>query len=120
MEYRRLLKWQLNVCLLTIMLISVFSINIRADVTKDVEYNSYIQNEGWQGYVSNGSLSGTSGQSKSIEAVQINCGADEQYSIVYDVFTSKNQWLESCENGQIAGKSGGGVSLKAIKIYLKD
>lgn len=37
-----------------------------------VAYQTHIQDIGWQGWKSNGTMSGTSGQSKRLEAIQIN------------------------------------------------
>ena len=44
----------------------------------NVLYSSHVQNIGWQGYVSNGAMSGTSGQSLRLEAMKIKL--DSQYS----------------------------------------
>lgn len=36
-----------------------------------VRYNTYLEGIGWQGWVSNNAVSGTTGQSRRIEAIKI-------------------------------------------------
>ena len=37
-----------------------------------VSYRTHVQTYGWQGYVKDGEMSGTSGQSKRLEGININ------------------------------------------------
>ena len=84
----------------------------------NVLYSSHVQNIGWQGYVSNGAMSGTSGQSLRLEAMKIKL--DSQYSggISYSTHVQNIGWQGAVSNNSLSGTSGQGLRLEAIKINL--
>ena len=43
-----------------------------AETVLTVSYRTHVQDEGWQDYVQNGEMAGTSGKSLRLEAIQIN------------------------------------------------
>jgi hypothetical protein len=74
-------------------------------------YRSHVQNIGWQGYASEGEISGTIGKSKRIEAIQINSN-----EIQYRVHMEGIGWSDWVGNGQIAGTTGESRRIEAIEF----
>ena len=85
-----------------------------------VFYQSHVQTYGWQGYVKNGAMSGTSGQSKRLEAIQIRLTGEmaQHYDIYYRVHSQTYGWLGWAKNGEYAGTAGYSKRLEAIQIQL--
>ena len=85
-----------------------------------VKYRTHVQSYGWQGYVSDGALSGTSGQAKRLEAIQIKLTGEmaNKYDVYYRVHAQTYGWLGWAKNGASAGTSGYGKRLEAIEIKL--
>lgn len=85
-----------------------------------ITYRTHIQTIGWQGWKSNGELSGTTGQAKRLEAIQIKLTGDiaEKYDVYYRVHAQKFGWLGWAKNGEVAGTSGYAYRLEAIEIRL--
>jgi uncharacterized lipoprotein YddW (UPF0748 family)/uncharacterized protein YjdB len=84
-----------------------------------VKYATHVQTYGWQAEVSDGALSGTSGQSKRLEAITIQL-ANQKYSggISYRVHCQTYGWLDWVSDGAMAGTSGQSKRLEAIEIKL--
>jgi len=90
-------------------------------ITKpSVTYSTHVQTIGWQNAVSNGELSGTSGQSKRLEGIRINLTGDmaKHYDIYYRVHAQSYGWLGWAKNGMKAGTEGLSKRLEAIQIKL--
>lgn len=90
-----------------------------------VTYQTHIQNIGWEaetarGWKSNGMISGTSGMSYRLEAIQIELtGADaSKFDIYYRVHAQNFGWLGWAKNGASAGTAGFGYRLEAIQIEI--
>ena len=88
--------------------------------TPNVSYQTHIENIGWQGWKSNGEMSGTSGQSKRLEAIRIKLTGEmeKQYDIYYRVHSQEFGWLGWAKNGESAGTEGYSYRLEAIQIQL--
>ncbi len=91
-----------------------------------VNYRTHVQNYGWQGYVYDGSISGTSGLSKRLEGINISLG-DTGYEggIRYTTHVQTYGWQgdkDSPESwpsdGAMAGTSGESKRLEGIRIQL--
>jgi len=86
-------------------------------VANTVSYKTHVQDIGWQAYVSNGEMSGTSAQSKRLEAIQIKlenmAGGIEYSTHVQDV-----GWMGFVADDALSGTSGESKRLEAIKIRL--
>lgn len=80
--------------------------------SKELSYQSHIQNIGWQETVLHNHISGTEGQSKRIEAIIIN-GLP---GIEYRVHMKKKGWGKWCKEGKIAGTVGESRRIEAIEI----
>ena len=82
-----------------------------------VVYKTHVQDVGWQTYVSNGDIAGTSGQSKRLEAIQIKlqniAGGIEYSTHVQDI-----GWMDFVANDAMSGTSAQSKRLEAIKIRL--
>ncbi len=83
-----------------------------------VTYNAHIQNIGWQGNRSNGAFSGTSGQSKRIEAFKLSLSSDVSGSINYQAHVQDYGWMSAAKDGAVAGTTGQGKRVEAVKIWL--
>ncbi|MDO4798408.1 MAG: S8 family serine peptidase [Coriobacteriales bacterium] len=84
-----------------------------------VSYRTHVQRRGWQGYVSDGSMSGTSGKSLRLEGINISL-ADLPYSggIQYRTHVQRIGWQGWRKDGKMAGTSGKSYRLEAIRIQL--
>jgi uncharacterized protein YjdB len=82
-----------------------------------VSYQTHIQDIGWQDYVTNGAVSGTSGQSKRLEAIQIIL-SNISGSVEYSTHVQDIGWMDWVSDGAMSGTSGQQKRLEAIKIQL--
>lgn len=89
-------------------------------VTGGIVYNTHVQSLGWTKDVSNNGVSGTTGQSKRIEAICMHLTGDitAYYDIYYRVHCQSLGWLDWAKNGQMAGTTNGGKRMEAIQIQL--
>lgn len=84
-----------------------------------VQYESHVQNVGWQDYVSNGAVSGTSGRSLRLEAIKINlANNDLGGGIQYQTHVQNKGWQDWKTNDELAGTSGESLREEAIRIQL--
>src|SRR5699024_572440 len=85
------------------------SIKIRLanqDISGNIEYRSHIQNLGWESsWKKNGALSGTTGKSLRLEAIQIRLTGNmaKYFDIYYRVHAQQYGWLGWAKNGASAG-----------------
>ena len=86
--------------------------------TGNVRYRTHVQSYGWQGYVSDGKLSGTSGQSKRLEGINISLSPNIDGGITYRTHVQTYGWQKFVSNGTMAGTSGQSKRLEAIEIKL--
>jgi uncharacterized protein YjdB len=72
------------------------------------------------GWMSNDAMSGTSGESKRLEAIQIRLTGEAAttYDVYYCVHAQNLGWLDWAKNGQASGTAGYGYRLEAIQIVL--
>ena len=91
----------------------------------DIIYTTHIQDIGWQdkteaAWKKNGAISGTSGQSKRLEAIRINLTGEmaKHYDVYYRVHAQNFGWMGWAKNGQSAGTAGYSYRLEAIQIQL--
>ncbi len=84
-----------------------------------VEYCTHVQTYGWQNYVSDGQMSGTSGESKRLEGIRIRL-PDQKYrgSIQYRTHVQTYGWQNYVLNGAMSGTEGESKRLEAIQIRL--
>lgn len=105
--------------------VGVFTAQCQVTVTTKVEedvdclYRTHVQNEGWQEWAENGSISGTSGQSYRLEGIEVKL-AESGYDlgIEYQTHVQNVGWQDSVSDGNMSGTSGKGLRLEAIRINL--
>lgn len=85
-----------------------------------VTYCGHVQKKGWQNYIYNGALAGTTGKSLRMEAVRIKLAGTipDGAAIRYKAHVQKIGWQNSVANGAIAGTVGKSRRMEAIKITL--
>ncbi len=83
-----------------------------------VSYRTHVQYDGWQGFVSDGRMSGTSGQSKRLEGIEIKVATGANLGIQYTTHCQDYGWLSWSSNGEMNGTEGESKRLEAIKIQL--
>ena len=90
--------------------------------TGGVTYRTYIQDEGWKDWVSNGSISAGKKKNKRVEALQIKLTGDmaEHYNLYYRVYVQSFGWLDWAENGQTAGSTGVYRRIEKLQIVLRE
>ncbi|SEP96426.1 Uncharacterized conserved protein YjdB, contains Ig-like domain [Lachnospiraceae bacterium RM5] len=88
--------------------------------TPRISYKTHVQKRGWQGYVTNGKVSGTSGKGLRLEAIRIKVSDNKGYSggISYRTHVQKIGWQNYVSNDTLSGTSGKGLRLEAIQIKL--
>ena len=108
-----------------------------------IAYSTHVQKDGWQSEVYDGSLSGTEGEAKRLEAIRIKLGSDISGGVRYSTHVQKNGWMENAylekavsvqyrthvqklgwldfvENGALSGTVGEAKRLEAIQIQLSN
>lgn len=97
------------------------SIIIIIDRDLHVQYRSHVQEIGWQGYVKDGSTSGTEGRNYRIEALNINLiNAPSNAKILYKTHVEQIGWQNWVSNDEIAGTEGKALRIEAIQIKLEN
>ena len=83
-----------------------------------VAYRTYVQKNGWMGFVTDGTMSGTAGKSLRLEGIQIKLSTDAELSVNYKTYCQTYGWLSWSKNGQMNGTKGEAKRLEAIRIKL--
>ena len=89
-------------------------------VYANIRYQTHVQTYGWQNYVSNGSLSGTTGESKRLEGIRIQLGNTSlSGSVKYRTHVQTYGWEKNFSaDGAMSGTQGESKRLEAIQIKL--
>ena len=84
-----------------------------------LSYSTHIQNIGWQNFVADGQLSGTTGQSLRLEGIKIEINNVDGVGVRYRTHIQNLGWEATWkENGQVSGTTGESLRLEAIQIEL--
>jgi len=95
------------------------TMTVKAVTNPSVVYSTHVQGYGWLDPVSNGKISGTSGEAKRLEAIKISLqNAPYSGGISYKTHVQSYGWLSNVSDGAISGTSGEGKRLEAIQISL--
>lgn len=88
-------------------------------LTPTVMYTTHVQNIGWQNYVSDSAVSGTTGSGLRLEAIKMYV-ANSSYSggISYKCHVQNIGWQDYVSDNGVSGTSGYGYRLEAIQIEL--
>jgi uncharacterized protein YjdB len=82
-----------------------------------IQYQSHVQNIGWQDWMSNGATSGTNGLSYRLEAMRIKLNGING-GVEYRTHVQNIGWMDWVSNGQLSGTDGRSLRLEAIQIRL--
>ena len=84
-----------------------------------IVYRANIQSIGWQGYVADGAIGGTSGKSLRLEGINITLGTSlPSGSVSYQSHVQDYGWMPVVSNGQLSGVLNQAKRLEAIRISL--
>ncbi|MCK1237496.1 C39 family peptidase [Streptococcus uberis] len=83
-----------------------------------LSYQTNVATDGWQMMVSEGMLSGTTGQAKSIEAVNFQLSSNFLGNIEYRSHIQNIGWLPYVSSNSTSGTIGKGLQMEAIQIRL--
>ncbi len=86
--------------------------------TVNVKYRTHVQSIGWQNYVSNGTMAGTSGKAKRLEGINIYVEGNPQLGIQYTTHCQSYGWLPWSADGDMNGTEKEAKRLEAIMIKL--
>lgn len=96
-------------------------INVGSNVSKisnnSINYSSHVSNIGWQNYVSDGKLSGTTGKGLKIEALKLNIDS-KLGSVQYNSYVQNKGWQNYVNNNEVSGTTGLNKRIEAIKVKL--
>jgi len=84
-----------------------------------LNYNSYVEGQGWQGAVENNEISGTTGKNLALQAINIHAaftGVNEG-GIEYRTHVSEEGWMD-WTSGDTAAGTPGSNQIEAIEIQL--
>ncbi|AWW25552.1 C39 family peptidase [Acetobacterium sp. KB-1] len=97
---------------------------IMAVENPSVSYRTHVQNDGWQEFVTDGIMSGTSGRSLRLEGIEVKLDApDYDLGITYQTHIQNIGWEADTDrgwqsNGAMSGTEGLSYRLEAIQINL--
>ena len=94
--------------------------NINKGTSLTVSYRTHVQDVGWQNYVQNGQMSGTSGRSLRLEGMNIKVLNNTNINIKYQVHVQDIGWQDWKKNDEMAGTSGRSLRLEGIRICLEN
>lgn len=84
-----------------------------------VNYSTHVQSIGWQNYVSNGQIAGTSGRSYRLEGLKIKLdNTPVSGGVEYSTHIQRVGWQQAVRENQLSGTSGKKLRLEAAKIKL--
>ena len=92
-----------------------------AEASGSIEVNAHVSNIGWQGWDEpSASEGGTTGQSRSIEALQFRLTGEMAglYDVYYRVHAANIGWMGWAKDGEDAGTTGYGRQLEAVQVRL--
>ena len=106
----------------TVLALAFFSllsavIPVQAQEKESVYGSVHMQDIGWREYKSAGDVWGTTGQSKSLQAVKMELSGVSG-SILYKVHVRNIGWMDWKRDGQQAGTTGQNLPIEAIQIKL--
>ena len=92
--------------------------NSYKETTNNVLYSSHIQGIGWNSYVKDGEVSGTTGKGLRVEAIKIKLNSTLSGRIDYHVYVENEGWKNVVNNDTISGTVGKGKRLEGIRINI--
>lgn len=88
-------------------------------VEPEVNYRTHVEDYAWLPYVSNGEMSGTTMESKRLEAIQIKLNSGTlSGGISYSTYVQDIGWTDFVSDDSVSGTTGKKLRIEAIKIKL--
>ncbi|WP_218666177.1 GBS Bsp-like repeat-containing protein [Streptococcus dysgalactiae] len=84
----------------------------------ELTYRAYVENGGWQAFVSDGATSGTLGQSKQMEGMRLALTSTAFGDIVYKTHVQDIGWLPAVSTGNDSGVPHQHKQIEAFQIAL--
>lgn len=86
-----------------------------------IQYMTHVENIGWEPWVSDGELSGTTGSGLRLEGIKISLQDPEYEGVIeYKTHVENLGWQDWSSDGNMSGTSGRALKLEAIQIQLTD
>lgn len=84
-----------------------------------ITYSAHVEDIGWQGYVKDGALAGTTGRNLQVEGLRMRL-KNQQYtgSIEYSSHVENIGWQDYVSNGKVSGTVGNNLQIEAVKMRL--
>jgi len=97
-----------------------YSLTIYRDDNEEIScsYQTHVENIGWQGFVSEGEISGTEGQGLRLEGIKIELEDQVNLGVEYSTYVENIGWQDFAADGAMSGTQGQALRLEAIKINL--
>lgn len=85
-----------------------------------LRYRAHVQSYGWMDWVSSGHIAGTTGESKSVQAIAVELTGDSanKYDVYYRVHCQTFGWTGWAKNGEVAGSTGCSKRAEAIQVAV--
>ena len=84
-----------------------------------LSYRTHVASIGWQGWVSNGATTGTTGRALAIEGINITLiNPDFSGTIQYRAYVTGSGWQNWVSNGALSGTTGRALQMEAVQIRL--
>ncbi len=83
-----------------------------------IAYRTHVQSYGWQDWKADGASSGTTGESKRLEAIEIRLDSPYAGGVEYRTHVQSYGWMDWRGDGAPAGTTGESKRLEAIEIRL--
>ncbi len=94
--------------------------SVSAPANVSVKYQAHVQDIGWQSWVSDGRLSGTTGQAKRMEGLKLSLEAASSIGggIEYRAHVQDIGWQSWASDGALTGTTGQSKRMEAVQIRL--
>jgi len=93
--------------------------NAMAASSYSIKYQAHVQSIGWQNWVTDGGMAGTTGRSLRMEAISIALvGTGLSGSVEYRTHVQNIGWMSWVKDGAISGTTGQSLRAEAISIRL--
>lgn len=121
------MKKQLLTIILAVMMTLTIASPIQAQEADTMEanasgakvtYQTHVQNVGWQGWRSDGQMSGTEGMSYRLEGIKLTSNVPE-IKLYYKTHVQNVGWQRNVNDGEFSGTEGQSLRLEAIKIGME-
>ncbi|GIN69658.1 hypothetical protein J14TS2_01330 [Bacillus sp. J14TS2] len=91
---------------------------IQSNQNPSINYSTHVQTHGWLKTVKDGTLSGTTGEAKRLEAIKISIENMNDLGLNYSTHVQTYGWQDPVSAGKASGTTGKHKRLEAIKIEL--